>query len=109
MEANFTADNSKTRYIMEIVIIEREAFETFMAEVSSLTEKVDRLCARGTERRLKKWMDGEDVCRLLRLSPKTLQSMRDRGIVACSQVGRKFYYRSEDVVRLVSEKQEGAS
>lgn len=58
---------------------------------------------------VEKWMDGEDVCRLLRLSPKTLQSMRDRGIVACSQVGRKFYYRSEDVVRLVSEKQEGAS
>ncbi|MFS2875831.1 helix-turn-helix domain-containing protein [Bacteroides thetaiotaomicron] len=109
LEANFTADNSKTRYIMEIVIIEREAFETFMAEVSALTEKVDRLCARGTERRLKKWMDGEDVCRLLRLSPKTLQSMRDRGIVACSQVGRKFYYRSEDVERFVSEKWEGAS
>lgn len=45
---------------------------------------------------VEKWMDGEDVCRLLRLSPKTLQSMRDRGIVACSQVGRKFYYRSEE-------------
>lgn len=92
---------------MEIVIIEKEAFEAFMAEVSALTEKVDRLCARGAERRLKKWMDGEDVCRLLRLSPKTLQGMRDRGTVACSQVGRKFYYRTEDVERLVSEKWEG--
>ena len=55
---------------MEIVIIEKEAFEAFMAEVSALAEKVDRLCARGKERRLKKWMDGEDVCRLLRLSPR---------------------------------------
>lgn len=78
-----------------------------MAEVSVLTEMVDRLCARGTERRLKKWMDGEDVCRLLRLSPKTLQGMRDRGVVACSQVGRKFYYRPEDVERLVAQKREG--
>ena len=58
---------------------------------------------------VEKMDDGEDVCRLLRLSPKTLQSMRDRGIVACSQVGRKFYYRSEDVERLVSEKREGTS
>lgn len=91
---------------MEIVIIEKEAFEAFMAEVSALTEKVDRLCAQGAERRLKRWMDGEDVCRLLHLSPKTLQGMRDRGIVACSQVGRKFYYRTEDVERLVSEKRE---
>ena len=46
---------------MEIVIIERKAFEAFMAEVSALTEKVNRLCARGTERQLKKWMDGEEV------------------------------------------------
>ena len=64
---------------MEIVIIEKEAFEAFMAEVS----------------------------RLLRLSPRTLQGMRDRNLVACSQVGRKFYYRTEDVERLVSEKREG--
>lgn len=78
-----------------------------MAEVMALTEKVDRLCAQGSERRLRKWMDGEDVCRLLRLSPKTLQGMRDRGIVACSRIGRKFYYRTEDVERLVSEKREG--
>lgn len=94
---------------MEIVIIEKEAFEAFMAEVSALTEKVDRLCARGTERRLKKWMDGEDVCRLLRLSPKTLQGLRDRSLIACSQIGRKFYYRTEDVERLVSEKRKETS
>lgn len=92
---------------MEIVIIEKEAFVAFMAEVSALAEMVDRLCARESERRLRKWMDGEDVCRLLRLSPKTLQGMRDRGGIACSRIGRKFYYRTEDVERLVSEKREG--
>ncbi len=108
-ETNFAANNSKSKSYMEIVIIEKQAFEAFMAEVSSLTKKVNRLCARGSERQLKKWMDGEEVCRLLRLSPKTLQGMRDRGAVACSQVGRKFYYRTEDVERLLSEKTEGTS
>ena len=93
---------------MEIVIIERKAFEAFMAEVSLLTEKVSLLCSRNNERRLQKWMDGEEVCRLLRLSPRTLQGMRDRGIIACSQVGKKFYYRTEDVECLVSEKREAA-
>lgn len=91
---------------MEIVIIERKAFEAFMAEVSSLAEKVNRLCSRKNERHLRKWMDGEEVCRLLRLSPRTLQGMRDRGVVPCSQVGKKFYYRMEDVECLVSEKRE---
>ncbi len=94
---------------MEIVIIERKAFEAFMAEVSSLTEKVSRLCSRKDGRRLQKWMDGEEVCRLLRLSPRTLQGMRDKGTIACSQVGKKFYYRTEDMECLVSEKREEAS
>ena len=93
---------------MEIVIIEKRAFEDFMAEVSLLTEKVNRLCSRKNERRLKKWMDGEEVCRLLRLSPRTLQGMRDKGIIACSQVGKKFYYRKEDVKVFISGKQEEA-
>lgn len=91
---------------MEIVIIEKEAFEAFMAEVSALTEKVDRLCARGAERQLKKWMDGEDVCHLLRLSRK-----RCRGCVTgASSPVRRWAGSSitgrEDVERLVSEKRE---
>ncbi|MBO5181380.1 MAG: helix-turn-helix domain-containing protein [Paraprevotella sp.] len=93
---------------MEIVIIERQAFEAFMAEVSLLTEKVNRLCSRKNERHLRKWMDNEEVCRLLHLSPRTLQGMRDKGQLACSQIGKKFYYRVEDVEGLVSGKQEVA-
>ena len=86
---------------MEVVIIERKAFEVLMADVSSLTEKVNRLCGRERDRRMAKWMDNEEVCRLLRLSPRTLQMMRDKGLIACSQIGKKFYYRREDVASLV--------
>ena len=47
---------------MEVVIIERKAFEALMADVSSLTEKVNRLCGRESDRRMAKWMDNEEVC-----------------------------------------------
>ena len=52
-------------------------------------------------RRLAEWMDTEDVCRMLSITPKTLQAMRDRHGIAYSQIGRKFYYRPEDVERLL--------
>lgn len=91
---------------MEVVIIERKAFEALMADVSSLTEKVNRLCGREKDRRMAKWMDNEEVCRLLRLSPRTLQTMRDKGLIACSQIGKKFYYRWEDVAKLVADSRE---
>ena len=93
---------------MEVVIIEKKAFEALMADVSSLTEKVNRLCGRESDRRMTKWMDNEEVCRLLRLSPRTLQTMRDKGLIACSQIGKKFYYRREDVESLVTNSKESS-
>lgn len=102
LQRNFAPTIIAILRIMEVVIIERKAFEALMADVSSLTEKVNRLCGREKDRRMAKWMDNEEVCRLLRLSPRTLQTMRDKGLIACSQIGKKFYYRREDVASLVT-------
>ena len=107
LQRNFAPTITATLRIMEVVIIERKAFEALMMDVSSLTEKVNRLCGRESDRRMAKWMDNEEVCRLLRLSPRTLQTMRDKGLIACSQIGKKFYYRREDVESLVTNSKEG--
>ena len=106
-QRNFAPTITAILRIMEVVIIERKAFEALMMDVSSLTEKVNRLCGREGDRRMAKWMDNEEVCRLLRLSPRTLQTMRDQGLIACSQIGKKFYYRREDVESLVTNSKEG--
>ena len=82
---------------MEIVIIEKTAFETLIAGVKALEDRVRTLAEKGGDRRLAEWMDTEDVCRMLRVTPKTLQALRDRH----SQIGRKFYYKPEDVERLL--------
>jgi hypothetical protein len=34
--------------------------------------------------------------------------MRDKGLIACSQIGKKFYYRREDVASLVTGYKEGS-
>ena len=106
-QRNFASIITATLRIMEVVIIERKAFDALMTDVSSLTEKVNRLCGREKDRRMAKWMDNEEVCRLLRLTPRTLQTMRDKGLIACSQIGKKFYYRREDVASLVADSREG--
>lgn len=108
LQRNFAPTITATLRIMEVVIIERKAFEALMMDVSSLTEKVNRLCGREKDRRMAKWMDNEEVCRLLRLSPRTLQTMRDKGLIACSQIGKKFYYRREDVASLVADGKEAS-
>ena len=44
-------------------------------------------------------MDSQDVCVLLNISPRTLQTLRDSGRLAYSQINHKTYYLPEDVGR----------
>ena len=80
---------------MEIVIIEKTAFDMLLAGVKALEDRVRALAEKGGDRRLAEWMDTEDVCRMLSITPKTLQAMRDRhGIAksdASSITGRRMW------------------
>ncbi|WP_302257236.1 helix-turn-helix domain-containing protein [uncultured Alistipes sp.] len=42
-------------------------------------------------------MDSQEVCQLLNITKRTLQSYRDKGVIAFSSVGGKFYYRPKDI------------
>ena len=52
---------------------------------------------RGNDKRLGDWLDNQDVCQILNISPRTLQTLRDNGTLAYSQINRKVYYKPEDV------------
>ena len=41
------------------------------------------------------------MCRILRISPRTLRIMRDNRAIGFTQVNRKFYYKPEEVERLL--------
>ena len=86
---------------MEIVIIEKETFEALLSGIATLTEKVNVLARKCDDRHLSKWLDGEDVCRMLRISPRTLQTLRDNRLIGHSRFNRKFYYKPEEVARLL--------
>ena len=98
--ATFAAKHKK-RLDMEIVIIEKKTFEALLSGIDTLTGKVDALCRRCNDKQMQKWLDGEEVCRLLRISPRTLQSLRDNRTIGCTQINRKFYYKPEEVERLI--------
>ena len=46
------------------------------------------------------WLDNQDVCQMLSISPRTLQTLRDNGTLAYSQINRKMYYKPVDVERI---------
>ena len=87
---------------MEIVSIARKTFEELVAKFDRFVSRMDTICHRQCEKKMSEWMDNQDVCRMLNISPRTLQTLRDNGTLAYSQINHKTYYRPEDVQRIVS-------
>ena len=82
---------------MEVISIERSTYEELLASFNSFVTQMKTMAGRGTDKRLGDWLDNQDVCQILNISPRTLQTLRDNGTLAYSQINRKVYYKPEDV------------
>lgn len=87
---------------MEALIFQKEAFEEMVGKFNRFAERVDEILNRRQgDRSLSGWMDNQEVCRQLNISPRTLQALRDNGTLAYSQIGHKVFYKPEDVLGIV--------
>ena len=82
---------------MEVISIERSTYEELLTSFNSFVTKMKEMASRGNDKGLGDWIDNQDVCQMLNISPRTLQMLRDNGTLAYSQINRKVYYRPEDV------------
>jgi hypothetical protein len=89
---------------MEIIAIEKRTFEQMKRSFEDFTRSVRELC--GNDRNSGNWLGNAEVCTLLQISHRTLQTYRDSGILPFSQIGRKCYYRVSDVERIMNNKNE---
>lgn len=88
---------------MDIVAIESKTFGQMKGRFEDFSRQVKSLCRDNQDK--EKWLGNDDVCGLLQISKRTLQSYRDNGILPYSQIGRKCYYRVSDIENLISESQ----
>ena len=74
---SFAAKETVTtkRKTMEIVSIERKTFEELVAKFDRFVSRMDAICHRHGEKKMSEWMDNQDVCRMLNISPRTLQTL----------------------------------
>jgi len=86
---------------MEIVNIEARTFEAMLSKFEGFTKRMENIISLHSDRELSEWMDNQDVCFLLKISPRTLQTLRDNGTLAYSQISHKTYYKPEDVKKIV--------
>lgn len=86
---------------MDIVNIEAKTFEAMLSKFESFATRMEHLCRLHSDKDMKEWLDNQNVCLLLNISPRTLQTFRDNGTLAYSQINHKIYYKPADVERIL--------
>ena len=84
---------------MSKIFIEEEAFQQIISKLEAINEKLNR--EKATSPLSEVWLDNEEVCRLLHISKRKLQYMRDSQVLAHTRIGAKLYYKSTDVEALL--------
>jgi hypothetical protein len=85
---------------MEMLIIEKQVLEELTGRLVQLKSKVDNLFT-GSGIAPQKWIDNEQACLRLSVSKRTLQSLRDNGILPFTKMGAKVFYKPDDIERML--------
>jgi excisionase family DNA binding protein len=80
---------------MEVITIASEAFQEIVSKIDTLYEMLKK--TKQTQPLSEKWFDVSEVCELLKISKRTLQSYRDNKVLPYSQISGKIYFKATDI------------
>lgn len=88
---------------MEVIAIPKSVLKKLNTELDELLQlTTDASKAYAGIFNEEKWLDNQEVCLMLGISKRTLQSYKDKGLLPCSKLNRKNYYKLSDVQRLLT-------
>jgi len=86
---------------MEIIGIETATYEKTLKEIENFLDTIDKLITASSQKTIGEWLDNQEVCLILKISPRTLQNLRDTDQISYSQIGKKIYYKKEDIQKFI--------
>ncbi len=80
---------------MNVITFQSEAYQQLLNKIdaiaSSMNKKIKENPLEDT------WLDIQEVCQLLKISKRTLQSYRDNAVLPFSKVAGKIYFKASDL------------
>ncbi|MDE5528797.1 helix-turn-helix domain-containing protein [Elizabethkingia meningoseptica] len=87
---------------MEVIAIQKSALDRMkndIKELLELTENATRKYSPIFKR--EQWLDNQEVCLMMSITKRTLQTYKDKGLLPYSRLNRKNYYKRSDVQALL--------
>ena len=85
-----------------IITEENSQMQLFVRLMEGVLKKLERYCASARPTLAGEiYLTGEEVCERLKLSTRTLQEYRSRGLLAFYKIGSKILYKQSDLQALL--------
>ena len=88
---------------MEVITIESQAFRDLTAKINTIAKFVATLQME-EKNPDDEWVDSYEVCTFLKISERTLQRLRSKGIINYTILTGKSYYTIGEIKRMLTEK-----
>ncbi len=87
---------------MEVIAIQKSALEEVKNELKSLLELTENVTRQYTPIfNEEKWLDNQEVCLMMNITKRTLQTYKNKGLLPYSKLNRKNYFKLSDVQALL--------
>lgn len=90
----------------ETLIIDKEMWDTLVAQLHELTEQVSAL--QQTLHLSPQYYSNKELRSLLGIEDKLIRKYRDEGLLAYTKVGDKYWYRQQDVTDFLENSRQAA-
>lgn len=87
---------------MEVIAIQKSVLEGLTNELKALLELTENTTKKYTPIfKEEKWLDNQEVCLMLDITKRSLQTYKDKGLLPYSKLNRKNYFKLSDVQALL--------
>tara|TARA_R110002050_G_scaffold163389_1_gene293369 strand:- start:1549 stop:1824 length:276 start_codon:yes stop_codon:yes gene_type:complete len=88
-------------------LIDEQKLNRIFDEIDSLRKELKAEKAKTSKKLSETWLDNQEVMEILKISPRTLQNLRDSKSLPFSKIGGKIYYKASDVEKILDENYHG--
>lgn len=84
---------------MEYIAIDKSTYDDMLNGIKKTIKEIQSLAE--VHNIQSDWVENRELAEMLGISKRQLQGYRERGLIGYSYIGRKIYYRRQDVDKLI--------
>lgn len=91
---------------MEVIAIKKSVLDEMKNDLKELLELTERTVQKYNPIfKEKQWLDNQEVCLMMNITKRTLQTYKSKGLLPYSRLNRKNYFKLTDVQVLLQAEQ----